>query len=373
MKISTLFYTIRQGFANIFRNKWYSLISIATISVCLFLFGLFYAIVSNFQSMVMKAEEGVSVTVFFHSEEGPIGDFCESHTEGQIPTDERIEEIGQMIAARVEVSEVKFIPDDVLWRDFATNFYGEYYAEGFPENPLAGDNIYEVYLSDVSMQSALVNWLNSIPEVRQVNYSELTADTLSGVNLLIAYVSLGVIIVLLAVSVFLIGNTIAVGISVRSAEINIMKYIGATDFFVRAPFVLEGMLIGLLGAAVNIYQKQVVQQQIFDKIILVKAFFVGDQQILDLESRHLADHIYILTGASGHQHIFQLLFIKNFKELISLYLLGIRRRGSKIHGSPGAAAHIRGKGHLFSVYIHNTKFYPRNTLHSINRILQNLI
>lgn len=250
MKISALFYTIRQGFANIFRNKWYSLISIATISVCLFLFGLFYAIVSNFQSMVMKAEEGVSVTVFFHSEEGPIGDFCESHTEGQIPTDERIEEIGQMIAARVEVSEVKFIPDDVLWRDFATNFYGEYYAEGFPENPLAGDNIYEVYLSDVSMQSALVNWLNSIPEVRQVNYSELTADTLSGVNLLIAYVSLGVIIVLLAVSVFLIGNTIAVGISVRSAEINIMKYIGATDFFVRAPFVLEGMLIGLLGAAV---------------------------------------------------------------------------------------------------------------------------
>ena len=192
----------------------------------------------------------MSVTVFFHSEEGPIGDFCESHTEGQIPTDERIEEIGQMIAARVEVSEVKFIPDDVLWRDFATNFYGEYYAEGFPENPLAGDNIYEVYLSDVSMQSALVNWLNSIPEVRQVNYSELTADTLSGVNLLIAYVSLGVIIVLLAVSVFLIGNTIAVGISVRSAEINIMKYIGATDFFVRAPFVLEGMLIGLLGAAV---------------------------------------------------------------------------------------------------------------------------
>ena len=250
MKISTLFYTIRQGFANIFRNKWYSLISIATISVCLFLFGLFYAIVSNFQSMVMKAEEGGSVTGFFHSEEGPIGDFCESHTEGQIPTDERIEEIGQMIAARVEVSEVKFIPDDVLWRDFATNFYGEYYAEGFPENPLAGDNIYEVYLSDVSMQSALVNWLNSIPEVPQVNYSELTADTLSGVNLLIAYVSLGVIIVLLAVSVFLIGNTIAVGISVRSAEINIMKYIGATDFFVRAPFVLEGMLIGLLGAAV---------------------------------------------------------------------------------------------------------------------------
>jgi len=68
MKISTLFYTIKQGFVNIFRNKWYSLASIATIAACLFLFGLFYSVVANFRSIVMKAEEGVSVTVFFHSE-----------------------------------------------------------------------------------------------------------------------------------------------------------------------------------------------------------------------------------------------------------------------------------------------------------------
>ena len=95
-----------------------------------------------------------------------------------------------------------------------------------------------------------MTWLQSIPEVRKVNYSEMTANTLSGLNLLIAYVSMGIIVILLAVSIFLISNTVAIGISVRSAEINIMKYIGATDFFVRAPFVLEGMLIGLIGAAV---------------------------------------------------------------------------------------------------------------------------
>ena len=246
MKISTLFYTIRQGFANIFRNKWYSLASIATISACLFLFGLFYAIVVNFQSIVMKAEEGVSVTVFFHNEL----DKCQQHTETQIPTEQRIEEIGQMIAQRVEVSDVVYISDDEAWVNFATGYYGEDYAEGFPENPLEGEHSYEVYLSDVSMQEALVNWMLSIPEVRKVNFSELTADTLSGVNLLIAYVSLGIIVILLAVSIFLISNTVAIGISVRSAEINIMKYIGATDFFVRAPFVLEGILIGLVGAAI---------------------------------------------------------------------------------------------------------------------------
>ena len=254
MKISTLLYTIKQGFANIFRNKWYSLASIATISACLFLFGIFYAIVSNFQSIVMKVEEGVSLTVFFHHEEGPTqDDGCGSHTPDQIPSDVRLDEIGQMIARRSEVSRVVFVSDDEAWEKWATQSYGEEYAVGFPENPLAGENNYEVYLNDVSRQSALVTWLESIPEVRKVMYSALTADTLSGANLLIAYVSLGIIAILLAVSIFLISNTVAIGISVRSEEINIMKYIGATDFFVRAPFVLEGMLIGLMGALIPLW------------------------------------------------------------------------------------------------------------------------
>ena len=250
MKISTFLYTIRQGFVNIFRNKWYSLASIATISACLFLFGIFYCIVMNFQSIVNKAQEGVSVSVFFHHE----NDMClEEHLPGQIPDDQRIEEIGQMISRRAEVSEVTFISDDEAWQKFAQDWFKENfekYQAGFLDNPLEGDNSYEVFVSDVSLQSALVTWLESIPEVREVRHSALTADTLSGANLLIAYVSLGIIVILLAVSIFLIGNTVAVGISVRATEINIMKYIGATDFFVRAPFVLEGMLIGLMGAAV---------------------------------------------------------------------------------------------------------------------------
>lgn len=253
MKISTLLYTIKQGFVNIFRNKWYSLASVATIAACLFLFGLFFAVVANFRSIVMKAEEGVSVTVFFHSENCL---YCESHEPGQIPSQERIEEIGQMIAARTEVLDVKYTSDDEAWETFARDYFGEGYEQfsiGFLENPFEGDDSYEIFLRDVSLQGTLVTWLESIPEVRQVNYSALTADTLSGANLLIAYVSLGIIIILLAVSIFLISNTVAIGISVRSEEINIMKYIGATDFFVRAPFVLEGMLIGLAGAALPLF------------------------------------------------------------------------------------------------------------------------
>lgn len=252
MKISTLFYTIRQGFANIFRNKWYSLASVATIAACLFLFGLLYSVVVNFQSIILKAEEGVSMTVYFHSE----WDGHESHREGQIPTERRMEEIGQMISRRQEVSHVVFVSDDEAWEKFTKDQFGEdfeIYSVGFLENPLKGDNAYEVFISDVSMQRALVTWLESLPEVRKVNASLLTADMLSGANMLIAYVSVGIILILLAVSIFLISNTVAIGISVRSEEINIMKYIGATDFFVRAPFVLEGMLIGALGAVLPLW------------------------------------------------------------------------------------------------------------------------
>jgi len=255
MKISTLFYIIKQGFANLFRNKWYTLASIATISACLFLFGLFYAIVSNFQSIVMKAEEGVSITVFFHCE----NDFCESHEAGQIPDETFWGENGEFerkLKLREEVAEYTFIPDDVAWEDFAEGYFGDDfkdYSLGFPENPLEGEDSYEIYLSDVSKQTELVTWLEGLPQVRKVNYSEITADTLSGVNLLIAYVSVGIIAILLAVSVFLISNTVAIGISIRSEEINIMKYIGATDFFVKAPFVLEGMLIGFLGSLLPLW------------------------------------------------------------------------------------------------------------------------
>ena len=233
MRISTFFYTIRQGFRNIFRNKLFSLASIATITACLFLFGVFYAIVLNLENMVKTAEEGVSVTVFFEED----------------TDDATIEMIGQRILERVEVSKVVFVSADEAWESFREEYLGEY-ADGFTENPLEGSANYEVYLSDVSLQSDLVTYLQSIPEVRKINQSQSTADMLTGFNSLLGYISAGIILILFGVSIFLISNTVTIGINVRKEEISIMKYIGATDFFVRCPFVVEGMIIGLVGAAI---------------------------------------------------------------------------------------------------------------------------
>ncbi len=233
MRISSFFYTLRQGIRNLFRNKWFTLASIATISACLFLFGLFYAIVTNFAHIVKTAQEGVAVSVFFD-------DGLE---------ESRMQEIGELMLKRPEVSDVNFVSAEEAWESFKAEYLGDY-ADGFTENPLADSAHYEVYLSDVSMQSALVTYLESLDGVRMVNRSEIVATTLTGVNALIAYVSVGIIAILFAVSVFLISNTVMIGISVRKEEINIMKYIGATDFFVRSPFVIEGMLIGLIGASI---------------------------------------------------------------------------------------------------------------------------
>lgn len=233
MRISTLFYTIRQGFRNIFRNKSFTLASIATIGSCLFLFGLFYSIIANFQSIVKNAEKQIYVTVFF--DEGI--------------EDVRKQEIGEMIARRTEVHDIYYISADEAWESFKNDWLKEY-SDGFTENPLANSDNYRVYLSDVSMQPALVTYILSIDGVRKVNRFEVLSSTLTGINALIAYVSVGIIVILLAVAIFLIRNTVTIGISVRKEEISIMKYIGATDFFVRSPFVIEGMLIGLIGAAI---------------------------------------------------------------------------------------------------------------------------
>lgn len=233
MKISTLFYIIKQGIANIIRNKLFSLASVATIGACLFLFGLFFCVVYNLESIVKSAEEGVSITVFF--DEGI--------------SEDQIKEIGELIDKRPEVSKKVFISADEAWESFKDEYLGEY-ADGFTENPLADSASYEIYMSDVSMQSQLVSYLEAVPGVRTVNRSEVTASTLTGVNALVAYISVGIIVILLAVSIFLISNTVTIGISVRKEEISIMKYIGATDFFTRAPFVIEGMIIGAVGAAI---------------------------------------------------------------------------------------------------------------------------
>ena len=226
MKIRSLAYHIKDGFKNIHRNKMFSLASIATITACIFLFGVFYSIVVNFQYMIKKAETEVCVTVFF---------------------DENLSE--------TEVSRVEYVSAEQAWENFKGDYFKDYpeLAYGFQDdNPLANSASYEVYLKDASNQGTLVKYLENKDGIRQVNRSEVTASGLASAARLVSYVAVAVIVVLLAVSIFLITNTIVIGITVRKDEISIMKYIGATDAFVNAPFFVEGIVIGLIGAIIPV-------------------------------------------------------------------------------------------------------------------------
>lgn len=235
IRFSTFLYTLKQGVVNIGKNKMFSLASIATMSACIFLFGIFFSIVLNFNNIVKEAEEGVAVTVFFDED----------------ISDERIKHIGEEIKKRVEVARVDYISAQEAWDDYKEKYFKgkEELSEGFEEdNPLATSSNYQIYLKDVSMQGNLVKFLMELDGVRQVNKSDIVANTLSDFNKLLGYISIGVILILLMVAIFLISNTITVGIGVRREEIGIMKLIGATDYFVRAPFIVEGILIGVIGS-----------------------------------------------------------------------------------------------------------------------------
>ena len=117
------------------------------------------------------------------------------------------------------------------------------------------------------MQSALVTYLESVDGVREVRKSEVVANTLSSFNILIGYVSVAIIVILLGVAIFLISNTITIGISVRKEEIGIMKLIGATDSFVRAPFIVEGLIIGIIGAIIPLILFYILYNRVVDYVV----------------------------------------------------------------------------------------------------------
>lgn len=236
-KIRTLSYCLKQGFRGVWKNRIYSLASAGTITACLLLLGVFYFVMANFNYMVESAESMVGITVFF--DDGT--------------TEERILEIKDTLRQRVEVADIVYISAEEAWETYKSESLTEELAATFgSDNPLADSASLEVHLSDVTMQEALVRYTQSLKDVRQVNHSKSVADSFAGIQTLIWVISVGLIAILVAVAVFLIRTTISTGINVRREEISIMSIIGATDFFIRAPFVVEGVLIALLGSILPI-------------------------------------------------------------------------------------------------------------------------
>nr|WP_289707266.1 permease-like cell division protein FtsX [Enterocloster clostridioformis] len=251
MRISTFWYCLKQGIINICRNILFSLASIATISACIFLFCLFFALIANVQNVAKTAETTVGITVFF--DEG-------------MP-EEQILAAGDGIRGWEEVREARYISAAQAWENFKAEYFEgmEELAEGFADdNPLSGSASYEIFLNDIEEQDKIVERLEGMEGVRKVRYSSTAVAGLTSAGKMVGAMSAVIICVLLAVAVFLISNTISVAAAFRRRENEIMRLIGATNYMISAPFVVEGVLLGALGAAVPLagmyvlYQKAVI-------------------------------------------------------------------------------------------------------------------
>ena len=255
MRISSFLYSVRQGLKNIRRNLLFSLASVGTIVSCLFLFGLFYCIIVNFKSAMTDLKNTVTISVFF--DEGI--------------SDENIKLIGEQIRTRSEVNTMDYISAEQAWEDYSKKRYVDNYDEAIAsfagDNPLKNSASYEITMKDLSNQAEFVNFLGSLDGVRKVRTSQVTADGIQALSSVVGYASVGIIAILLFVSIFLISNTITIGITVRKEEIAIMKLIGATNFFVRAPFIVEGIVIGLVGSLIPLLLVWVVYDNVISYVV----------------------------------------------------------------------------------------------------------
>ena len=254
MRISTIAYELKQGFKNIARNWMFSLASIVTMAACIFIFGIFYSIVTNVNHIIKGVEEDVPITVLFDENVG----------------DAVIQDVGRRIEGRPEVLEVKYVSAEEAWEGFRDQYFGDskVAAGGFQDdNPLANSANYEVYVKEIEQQGDLVAYIEGLEGVREVRQSESAARTLGSFNRLVGTISIAIIAILLVVAVFLISNTISTGITIRREEIGIMKLIGATDLFVRTPFLLEGIILGLIGAAIPLAGLYVMYNQVIIHIL----------------------------------------------------------------------------------------------------------
>lgn len=178
MRINTFFYSIRQGLKNIFRNKMFSLASMATMAACIFMFGLFYIIVTNFSATVHLLKKVCQLPYSLKM-------MRQMH---------RSVASGKRLTSVPRLSKNEYVSADEHGKEYKKVYFQgkEELADGFTDNPLANSAHYQVYLNDVSMQDSLVTYIKGLTGVREVKESAQVANTLTDFNKLLGYVSGGI-------------------------------------------------------------------------------------------------------------------------------------------------------------------------------------
>lgn len=236
MRPHSLGYLFKEGIKSLWKNRTMSIASIGVLISCLLLTGIAGVISINISSMMKEVEGGNSITVYL---------------EDTLPTLTGIS-VGEEIRKIDNVADCTYVSKDDALRDVMNSMDDN----GYLFNGLSGDenflpDAYTITMKDLSRYDETIAAINAIEGVESwTDYSDV-ATKLSNLDRLVRYCSIGIIIVLGIVSLFIISNTIKVTMFSRRMEINIMKSVGATNLFVRIPFIVEGIIIGVVSGLIS--------------------------------------------------------------------------------------------------------------------------
>ena len=235
MKPSTIRYFLAEGFSNLKKNMLMTIASIVAVAACISILSFSYCVGSNLKHMLNQMEDSIGISVFLSGE----------------LTGTEIEQMKNSIGMIEHVEDVRYIsPNDALEtlkQDWGAE---EDIFEGLDteNNPLS--HSFQISMEGIEYQADILKALESVEGIDNVRHGQTETEVLIKANRIFNISSALIMIVLGVISVMIIMNTIRISVMNRRVEINIMKYVGATDWFIRWPFVIEGVMIGVIGAII---------------------------------------------------------------------------------------------------------------------------
>lgn len=234
MKGASLKYLTKEGFRSVWVNKLMSLASIAVLMACLVIIGLGAMIFFNINALLDSVENQNVIIAFAQND----------------ATDEDVSIIGNKIKALDNVEDCIFVPkDDALLEQRESMGADAALLDGLEENPLP--DAYKVVVKDLNKFGDTVSQLKAIDGVQRVRESSDVAAKLVNIRKAVTIISVGIVALLFIVSLFIISNTIRITMFSRKLEISIMKAVGATNWFIRWPFMIEGVNLGVISCLVS--------------------------------------------------------------------------------------------------------------------------
>ncbi|MGI1690694.1 permease-like cell division protein FtsX [Thermoanaerobacter uzonensis] len=229
-------YFLRETFSNLIRNRLMTVASITSVMAAMLILGLFLILVLNVNTMANQVESQLELKAFLNDN----------------LTKEQIDRIGSNIKSLEGVASVTFESKEQALENFKKQLGDKsYLLEGLEkDNPLPQS--YIVKVKNANMMKDISHKIKQINGVDKVSYGQDVVEKLLGIIKIIRVVGLSIILILFVISIVIISNTIKLGVYARRKEISIMKYIGATDWFIRWPFLIEGIILGLLGALISV-------------------------------------------------------------------------------------------------------------------------